>query len=410
MRIANALNPNQLKTLPPGEHCDGAGLYLVVSDTGARSWLVKYQWGKNRTLKMGIGSLLNVTLASARETASDIRKQARNGIDPKLERDKALAAAGPQASEAKVLTFKDFGTKLCERWVEGMKNDKSKAKLRRAVNVWAAHLHDMALDKITPTDVADALAPIWISKSEAAKYTRGVIERVLGAAKAAGHIDRNMLNPAMWRDNLKHLMAKPPKKGSARGKHKALPYAEMPQFMTELRAMNVQSARMLEVLILTCARTGELLQMQWDQVDLDNGRWTLPGKVMKNGLQADVPLTATVIAILRKIKEARWDDTYVFPGLSVGTICSTNTMLKLLKVDMKRKATCHGFRASFRSWGQNETDIARDVLEYCLHHIEGGEAELAYARGDVWQKRQAALKDWETYCNSKPAPKLRLVA
>jgi len=52
----------------------------------------------------------------------------------------------------------------------------------------------------------------------------------------------------------------------------------------------------------------------------------------------------------------------------------------------------------------------REVLEYCLHHIEGEEAELAYARGDVWEKRKAALRAWEAFCNSKPAPKLKLVA
>jgi len=77
---------------------------------------------------------------------------------------------------------------------------------------------------------------------------------------------------------------------------------------------------------------------------------------------------------------------------------------------MYRKATVHGFRSTFRTWGQNETSIEREVLEYCLHHIEGGEAELAYARGDVWEKRKAALKEWETVCNSKAAPKLKLVA
>jgi integrase len=84
-------------------------------------------------------------------------------------------------------------------------------------------------------------------------------------------------------------------------------------------------------------------------------------------------------------------------------------MLKLLKVDMQRNATVHGFRSSCRTWEQNDTTIARDVLEYCLHHIKGEEAELAYARGDVWEKRKAALKDWETLCNSK-TPKLGLVA
>jgi integrase len=85
-------------------------------------------------------------------------------------------------------------------------------------------------------------------------------------------------------------------------------------------------------------------------------------------------------------------------------------MLKLLKIDMKRNATVHSFRSTFRTWGQNETPIAREVLEYCLHHIEGGEAELAYARGDCREKRKAALKEWETFCNRKKAPKLKLVA
>jgi integrase len=169
---------------------------------------------------------------------------------------------------------------------------------------------------------------------------------------------------------------------------------------------------MLEVCILTCVRTTEVVQMQWSQIDWKKGRWVIPGKVMKNELEADIPLTETVIAILHEIKEAGWDNKFVFPGLKAGTTCSNNTMLKLLKVDMARCATVHGFRSTFRTWGQNETSIEREVLEYCLHHIEGSEAELAYARGDCWEKRKAALKAWETFCNSKAktASGLKLVA
>jgi hypothetical protein len=80
---------------------------------------------------------------------------------------------------------------------------------------------------------------------------------------------------------------------------------------------------------------------------------------------------------------------------------------------MARKATVHGFRSTFRTWGQNETSIEREVLEYCLHHMEGREAELAYARGDCWDKQKAAVKEWEGFCNSKVTLKssdLKLVA
>jgi integrase len=98
--------------------------------------------------------------------------------------------------------------------------------------------------------------------------------------------------------------------------------------------------------------------MQWSQIDWKKGRWVIPGKVMKNTLEADIPLTDTVIARLRDIQKAEWDDKYVFPGLKAGTTCSNNTMLKLLKADMERNATVHGFRSTFRTWGENETSRA----------------------------------------------------
>jgi integrase len=283
-------------------------------------------------------------------------------------------------------------------------------KWRRCIDVYSEPLHKIPVNQISVDDVMKTLAPIWRTKPVAARETRSHLQHVFGAAKAMGHIDRNAINPATWADNLKHLLPKQPKKGSLRGKHKSLPYDEMPDFMVNLRALTAQSAKMLEICILTCVRTIEVIQMQWSQIDWKRGRWVIPSKAMKNGLDADIPLTDTVIAILRDIQKAEWDDQYVFPGLKAGTTCSNNAMLKLLKVDMKRNATVHGFRSTFRTWGQNETRIERDVLEYCLHHIEGGEAELAYARGDIWEKRKAALTDWEKFCNTKTAPKLKLVA
>jgi integrase len=371
---------------------------------GGRSWIVKFQWDKKQE-KIGIGSLADVSLKDARKKAEDIRKLARDGVNPKLHREQVSASARSAP------TFKEFATKILEqKIVAGLKGDKSKAKARRCINVYAKALHNKPVNQITVEDVCGTLLPVWRTKPIAARETRRHLQTVFGAAKALGHIAQNAINPAAWEDNLKHLLPKQPRNGSLRGKHKSLPYSEMPNFMAELRTLTQQSGKMLEVCILTCVRTTEVIQMQWSQLDLKRGRWIIPGKIMKNELQADIPLASTVLAILREIREACWDDKYVFPGLKAGTICSNNTMLKLLKVDMGRNATVHGFRSTFRTWGQNETSHEREVLEYCLHHIEGEEAELAYARGDVWEKRKAALQAWEAFCNSKPAPRLKLVA
>lgn len=402
-RVTDKLNPKELASLPNGEHCDGGGLYLRVSGPRARSWIVKYQWAGKQE-KMGIGSLADIGLKAARDKAVKIRNGAREGTNPKLQREQA--SASPRSAPL----FKEFADTILKQKIEAsLKGEKSREKARRCINVYAASLHKLRIDEIGVDDVVNALLPIWREKPTSARETRRHLETVFGAAKAKGLIDRNKINPAIWDDNLKHLLPKQPKKGSIRGKHKSVSYGEMPDFMAQLRTLTAQSAKMLEVVILTCARTSEVIQMQWDQIDWNKGSWTIPDKAMKNGLAADVPLTETVISILRDIKEMGWVGKFVFPGLKAGTACSNNTMLKLLKVDMKRNATVHGFRSSFRTWGQNETTIARDVLEYCLHHIEGEEAELAYARGDCWEKRKAALKDWETFCNLK-ASKLRLVA
>ena len=119
---------------------------------------------------------------------------------------------------------------------------------------------------------------------------------MFGAAKALQHIAQSAINPAMWDDNLKHLLPKQPRIGSLRGKHKSLPYDEIPAFMAELCALTQQSAKMLEVCILSCVRTTEAIQMQWSQLDPKRGRWVIPGKIMENELQADILLTATVLA------------------------------------------------------------------------------------------------------------------
>jgi integrase len=131
----------------------------------------------------------------------------------------------------------------------------------------------------------------------------------------------------------------------------------------------------------------------------------------KNGLFARVPLSAKAQAVLHRVKalaaknELRGDPACIFPGLEDGHI-SGYTMLKLLQVDHPR-FTVHGFRSSFRTWGQEATDISHDTLEYCLHHIEGSRTEQAYMRGECLDKRRVALEQWATFCH--PTKPLRLV-
>ena len=40
-KIVNALTPLAVKNAKPGRHADGGGLYVLVKESGARSWLYR---------------------------------------------------------------------------------------------------------------------------------------------------------------------------------------------------------------------------------------------------------------------------------------------------------------------------------------------------------------------------------
>jgi integrase len=195
-----------------------------------------------------------------------------------------------------------------------------------------------------------------------------------------------------------------------------MPYADVPAYIASLEDRGTMGALALAFTILTCVRSDEAYTARWSDIDC-NKVWSVrSGEEMKNGLFARVPLSATAQAILRKAKlladknTLRGDQAFIFPGLQDGHL-SRNTMLKLLR-ETHAGLTVHGFRSSFRTWGQEATSIERDTLEYCLHHVEGSRTEQAYMRGECLDKRRAALEAWAAFCLPArlPSEKLRLVA
>ena len=92
---------------------------------------------------------------------------------------------------------------------------------------FAAQLRAKTLDVITTEDVLRVLRPIWTDKAETASRLRGPIEQILDAAKARNL--RSGDNPAEWKGNLKHLLAKRDK--NSRGHHSARPHEEVPAFV-----------------------------------------------------------------------------------------------------------------------------------------------------------------------------------
>jgi len=170
----------------------------------------------------------------------------------------------------------------------------------------------------------------------------------------------------------------------------ALPYREIATFMTELRRQAGVSARALELAILTAARSGEVLNATWREVDLEQKLWTIPAQRTKALKEHRIPLSDPAIAILREMEAIRQND-FVFPGrrgpLSAVALQSA---LKRMGYDV----TVHGFRSSFRDWAGNETNFPRELAEHALAHVIGDKAEQAYRRSDALARRRELTDAW----------------
>jgi integrase len=384
--MAGSLTARRVETAKPGKHSDGGNLYLIVSITGARKWVLRFTWRGNAK-EMGLGSAGSVTLADAREKAASARRKIAKGLNPIDERRR----------DGGIPTFGDMADDVRVSLSVGFRNEKHKAQWKSTLETYAAPLRAKPVDTIATDDVLAVLKPIWTTKAETASRVRGRIEKVLDAAKAKGF--REGENPARWRGHLDHLLPRPSK--LSRGHHAAMPYEEVAAFIAKLRERDATSALALELCILTAARSGEILGMRWSEVDFDNKIWTVPAARMKAGREHRVPLASRAVEMLRQLEKVSTGE-YVFPGQARNRPLSNMAMEMVLRRMKVEDATVHGFRSSFRDWAGNVSSAPREVVETALAHVIGDKAEQAYRRRDALEKRRKLMDAWAAYCE-RPA-------
>src|SRR5215217_6382498 len=247
----------------PGRYAVGDGAYLQIAAGGTKAWIFRYQRdGKAR--HMGLGPANLVTLAEAREEAREARRALLDGIDPLTARRERRAAARLQA--AKGVTFRGCAERMIASHEAAWKNPKHRQQWRSTLTTYAyPAFGDLSVAAIDTGLVLKALEPIWSTKPETAGRVRGRIESVLDWAKARGY--REGENPARWRGHLDKLLPNRRKVRRVRN-HPAIPYVDLPEFMSELRDRDSVSARALEFAILTAARTAEVIGASWSEIDL----------------------------------------------------------------------------------------------------------------------------------------------
>jgi integrase len=428
-RTLNRLSPTFVaKHLVPGLYGDGNGLYLQITagkdDYVTKSWIFRYaafSRERNKTVerKMGLGPYPLVSLAMAREMAIECSLKRLRGIDPLDEREAAKRAKAIAA--VKTITFEKAADLYIAAHQAGWKNVKHGSQWRNTLKTYAYPVFGtLAVRDIDTGLVMRVLEPIWTTKSETASRVRGRIESILDWSRVNGY--REGENPARWSGHLDHLL---PEHGKVHKieHHPALPHAQVPAFMAELRNRTSVSAKCLEFTILTVARTSEAIGATWDEIDTEKV-WTVPRERMKGDREHRVPLSAAAVAVIEHLKSLRHSD-YVFPGGRQGKPLSNMAMLQLLEqMNAEREktglprwncpkennedATPHGFRSSFRDWVSEETNFPGELAEAAMAHIKGDKVEAAYKRGTMFEKRRTLMDAWAAYC-AQPAYDAKVV-
>lgn len=364
----------------PGRLGDGDGLYLVVTGSGTKSWMVRVQKRGTRR-DFGLGSASKVSLALARERAREIRTWVELGLDPLFERRKAQG----------VPTFREATAKVLAQHRKTWRNEKHEGQWLRTLEAYVfPHLGNVQVNEITGPMIRNVLAEIWLAKPETARRVRQRIGTVLDWAYASGYRD----SEAPMRAISKGLPRQPKKEGH----YAAMPYARVPAFIPRLRERESYSRLALEFAILTAARSGEVRMATFDEFDLEEKLWTIPKDRMKANREHVVPLCARAIRIIERCMELRIRNCdLVFPGMKLRTPMSDMTLTKLLR-EMKEPYTVHGFRSAFRDWVSEETSHQSDVAEAALAHVVKDKTEAAYRRGNLLEKRRLLMEDWAAYC------------
>ena len=383
---------------------DGDGLFLIVTPGGAKSWMLRVQVsGKRRDIGLGavdtesagmaafaagddrlaeVPLMLrkNLSLAEAREKAAALRKLAKAGGDPKVERDR-LRVKVPTFAEAVTETYQAFKSGWSERTAKAFK-----ASLEEHAN---PKLGQLKVDAIGSAEVVAALAPIWTAKPVMARKVRSRIGQVLALAKSRG-----------WRadapPDARELRGGGLSNQPLAGNFEAMPYQDCPGFFASEWGKELTSSRAAMLFaLLTGNRSGSVRNATWDQIDLEAREWHCPPENMKSKRAHDVALSDAAVALLRRFQpDAALRAGLIFPGAKRGRPLSDMSLTKILRL-AGREETVHGWRTSFRSWaGEQMPHIPWNVAELAISHRVGTTVEKAYNRADYLAMRRALFDGW----------------
>jgi integrase len=386
-------------TCPPDKlrvrHTDGGGLYLEVTNVGAKRWFWKFRF-EDREKRIALGGYPEVTLKAARNARDEARKLQRQGLDPVQQRKLNKVAAQVNSATTYEVIAREYHQHKKREW--------SDAHAMKWLRMQEANLFPR-LGAFPVADIPSSLVLDTIRRVE----KQGKNETAHSLLQYAGQTFRYAIATDRATND-----PTAPLKGALKAvlvRHMAavLTPAEAGRLLRDIDAYNGSPVTREALLLsaLTFQRPGNIRAMEWSELDLSACMWAIPAEKMKRTKQAKingrphfVPLSKQAIDALNRLKPLTGHHRYVFPSLLGEGRCmsenTVNTALRRMGYD-NTTASAHGFRAMARTLLSEQLDVNPDVIEAQLAHGKSGPLGMAYDRAQYMKQRREMMGRWSDY-------------
>jgi integrase len=384
------LTDTALRNAGPGEKpyklSDAGGLFLLVTPNGGKWWRLKYRHGgKEKLLSLGVYPA--VTLAAARKARDEAKALLITGADPAAtmtKREKTRAARLKSENSFEALAREWWGKKQ-GTWTK----DHANRILESLVKDAFPSIGHRTITEITPPDILDVLRAI--EGRGALDVAARVQQRIKNVFRYAIQTGRAGANPSA---ELAGVLE------TRKVQHReAMSREILPSFLAKLDGYpgTHQTKHALTLLMLTFVRPGELRGARWEEFDLDEKVWRIPGERMKMKAPHLVPLSRQALATLEALRPLTGQHALIFPGANDRERpISENTLNDAIRKRLGIAATSHGFRAT-ASTILNEAGFRADAIERQLAHVERNKVRAAYHRSEYLEERAKMMQWWADY-------------
>lgn len=355
---------------------DGAlpGFGVRVSAKGTKTFFTVYRWGGKWT-RVSLGRYPATSLQAARRKAHEIKLALTEGENPK--------------GETKVPDgFVEARAAFLKTHVDKNNRERHGAEVRRILfGKDLASWEGRNVSDVSKPDVLAVIDAIMDRGSpSSARLTFAVLRKFFNWTVERGYIEASPCEKI-----------KAPHRQTSRDR--VLTPDELARLWRSADATGSPFGPIVQLLILTAQRRAEVAGMQWADLDLERGLWTIPATRAKNANAHIVPLGSQALRIVKALPHTT--SPFVFPAHGKPDRMFNGWSKCKLRLDKDAGIdnwTLHDLRRTAAS-GMAGLRVPPHVVEKILNHVSGtfGGVAGVYNRFGYLNEMRQALDDWDKH-------------